>query len=785
MGTVLECQVEKHFQNLEKCNEIQGEITTKTIYPIRYPCYIDEISLRNSNNFEKEEKKIQIDANNSNNILKISQNTNYNSNENSVNKNKFLDNIETNLSDNNETIIDETIEEKDINNKIEDKTKKQKEKNDKVYKEGDKNKKLNEKKLSKNNINKQNNNNNSNSYDSLKNIETEIDYYYNKNLENKNKLNSNKENNFKNANKEHDLKDKYENGNNILYSNFNKIYVKNKQIKPHDSKNYINNILYKKDNINKKDYYNSQKCFQENSHIKGLKKINSNKQNKIKEKKKNNKINQNNIYHLKKNKYLKIDNILHKIESDKFKKKKEEKKLITNNNEIDNNEKNNNYINNYTDNKYLKRYSYSNKNNFDVYNYINNSKRYNTSFNKTNRTNDKGKNMKSNIYNLKNGKELFRSSNISENKSKKNNKYQNLFLSSITDSVINNNNKKSLPIIHKNAFLEQNTFNKKIRNQIPIYRLSSPDGKTKNINKRRMSYIMGKNNLCISTRSISGATNFNYRDDIWSYLKTDSFLNTYKNKRPKNIINITRYIPHSHSDDFFNLGLNNNKENSNNYLYNSMNFNDDNLINNLRKNNYDSDDTEEKLLYKSNKSNKKYLTNYPKKNKEENNIKDFIKVRIPFNGTQISPFLLNYSTNNIFILNYNNLNKFSVKSILYDGIIYKVINSQNYYTKLISRYFQITKSCFRYYKNIYSVLIYNAKPLVQFDIRYIENIKILNINLMNKSEEIKIEFAFSIKLIKDSDYFVFATDDKEFGISIVNVLNLLKNYYDEDRDLFE
>lgn len=144
-------------------------------------------------------------------------------------------------------------------------------------------------------------------------------------------------------------------------------------------------------------------------------------------------------------------------------------------------------------------------------------------------------------------------------------------------------------------------------------------------------------------RSISGAKNFNYRDDIQSYLKTDSFLNSNNNKKPKNIINIIRYIPHSHSDSFFNLVLlNNNKDNPNiKYRYNSMDFNEDNLINNLHKNNYDRDDTEEKLLlYKSNKSNKKYLTNYPKKSKEENNIKDFIKVRIPFNGTQISPILL-------------------------------------------------------------------------------------------------------------------------------------------------
>ena len=56
MGTMMECQVERAFQNLEQCHEIQGQFTSKNIYPIRYPCYIDEISLNNNNNIETEKK---------------------------------------------------------------------------------------------------------------------------------------------------------------------------------------------------------------------------------------------------------------------------------------------------------------------------------------------------------------------------------------------------------------------------------------------------------------------------------------------------------------------------------------------------------------------------------------------------------------------------------------------------------------------------------------------------------------------------------------------------------
>lgn len=219
-----------------------------------------------------------------------------------------------------------------------------------------------------------------------------------------------------------------------------------------------------------------------------------------------------------------------------------------------------------------------------------------------------------------------------------------------------------------------------------------------------------------------------------------------------------------------------------------MKYNDDILKNLFYKQNISFGDKEEKLL--CNKKIKNCVFNLQQKNnnpknKSCNKNNNFIKVRIPFNGTQICPILINYSTNNLFILNYNNINKFNDKSILYDGNIYKIINEQNHHTKLILRYFQITKNCFRYYNNIYSVLIYNEKPLVQFDIRDIQDIEIINIDSLNKSEESKIEFIFSINLINNKDFFIFATDDKEFGMNIVNVLNLLINYYEENIYLLE
>jgi hypothetical protein len=316
----------------------------------------------------------------------------------------------------------------------------------------------------------------------------------------------------------------------------------------------------------------------------------------------------------------------------------------------------------------------------------------------------------------------------------------------------------------------------------------SPEEKTKNENKRRLSNLSSNKNKNIykSPRSVSGPKSYNFREDIWDYINKDSFLNTSKNKAAKNIINITSHIPHSPSDNNYNSlssnndGWNNNYNNDNyyriNHRYNkSMNIDHPYMFNNVHRKNL-SENNISKLLYNN--------LDMPKKGKsEKENIKDFIKVKIPFNGTQICPILINYSTNNIFILNYNNLNKFNDKSILYDGNIYKVINGFDGSKKLILRYFQITKNCFRYYNNIYSVLIYNERPLVQFDIRHIQEINIINCDSLN-TEESKIEFVFSINLINNSDFFLFATDDKEFGISIVNVLNLLKKYYEDDRDLY-
>ena len=173
----------------------------------------------------------------------------------------------------------------------------------------------------------------------------------------------------------------------------------------------------------------------------------------------------------------------------------------------------------------------------------------------------------------------------------------------------------------------------------------------------------------------------------------------------------------------------------------------------------------------------KYKINHTEN--ESKNKNDIIKLKIPFKGTQINHNLLNSSVKGIFTLNFNMLSNFSDKAILFDGNIYKVTKEENGISRLIFRYFQITKKKFKFYKNIYSLLTINNKPLEEFNIKSMRNIEILDLNLLKNKNEPKINFAFVINLIENINFFILATNDKNFGTNIINLLNLLKKYKDE------
>ena len=134
------------------------------------------------------------------------------------------------------------------------------------------------------------------------------------------------------------------------------------------------------------------------------------------------------------------------------------------------------------------------------------------------------------------------------------------------------------------------------------------------------------------------------------------------------------------------------------------------------------------------------------------------------------------NTNNIEI-SYKILNSIDTSIIIYDGEIYKIQKNKINVFKLISRYFQITKNSFKYFSNAYSSQVYNDKPLLQFDIRQISNIEIIDITSLELKEKYSNYFCFIINLTNKNDIFVFATINKEYGENIIKILNLLRNYY--------
>ena len=389
-----------------------------------------------------------------------------------------------------------------------------------------------------------------------------------------------------------------------------------------------------------------------------------------------------------------------------------------------------------------------------------------------------GKNKQINYvkYNSINHNKFLNENEIKENKKEK---MCELISKKIEDKLKKQNDnsiKRNKSQQIKNSFSKsENNINSKLR-----YSLKSNKGnyafnpRTKpkpllNINKatpsenesRRITYLSSENKSPKSTNDNYFKTN---EEDFINLNKDSKINNTLGNLKNKN--NFYKFIPHNlDKEKQIELLADKNYFDLNNYNFNiKRRHHSDNVINNYKKEK-DGNDSIIKSKYN----------------------KDIIKVKIQFKGTQINKTLLNNSVNNIFILNYNLLSKISNNSILYDGNIYKVTNTKKGESKLIMRYFQITKLYFRYFNNVQSLLLPNNKPLDFFEIKKIKNIEIIDINLLkNKNKnEYKIKFAFVVNLIENINFFIFATNDKEFGFNIINILNLIKKYFDDGKDLFK
>ena len=536
-----------------------------------------------------------------------------------------------------------------------------------------------------------------------------------------------------------------------------------------DPENELNLIIYNSDefhqdksnskNIEKEDYTYK---IMDSIKLKKAKLSKSFDKDKIREKNKN-PIKSNNIFDIKDSKEFKnFDNKLKNKDQIKDKQKNVIKRRL---------------IYNYSENNIKSRINWNNKKKKDIIE------------NKISNSNQNQNKIINNIYKCEKNKKInyVKYNNINQDKffnEKKLNENDNM-CELISKKIENKLKKRNDNSIKRNKSQQiKNSFSKSENNINSKFRFSLKKNKGNYaFNRRTKPKLQGDNNKATPCENESRrityltsenkspkSTNDNYfisnEEDIFNNLNKDSKANNTFGKLKNKNNNFYKFIPHN-IDENRNLEL---LAEKNIFDLSEYNFN--------LKRRHHSDNI---------------IINYKKEKDENNSIlklkdnKDIIKVKILFKGTQINKTLLNNSVNNIFILNYNLLSKISFNSILYDGNIYKVTNTKKGESKLIMRHFQITKLYFKYFNSVQSLLLPNNKPLDFFEIKKIKNIEIIDINLLknkNKNDQ-KIKFAFVVNLIENINFFIFATNDRELGMNVINILNLIKKYFDDGKDLFK
>ncbi len=306
----------------------------------------------------------------------------------------------------------------------------------------------------------------------------------------------------------------------------------------------------------------------------------------------------------------------------------------------------------------------------------------------------------------------------------------------------------------------ENSFNKSLCSSLLGKSARETFYKGNHENKSKKSFLRKKNSMVGGTRETPGRFSTHQ-----SYINNSSLFNMS-------------------SSNALNTQYNNNKEKR---LYNIVSKNA------IRNNDSKLRSKSNLNITKPDMTTKMKNTDSDKDNKSKNEsqlfyhqYRDIIEVDLPIiynNESFINNKLAESNINNKIILNYNKLNSFNTSIILYDGLLYKVIDKKNKGFKISKRYFQITKNCFRYYNDITNAKNDNEKALVQFDIRHIKDIQIINHDFLAdiQIDEKNIEFVFCIYLYQNDDFFVFAVNNKNYGNSVFNVINLLRNYYEDKK----
>lgn len=566
-----------------------------------------------------------------------------------------------------------------------------------------------------------------------------------------------------------------------------------------NSKSFIakKKVISKKLNLNnplqKSKETNNNNISERNNNIdKEMNNINNNAQ---KEKSKNK-----SLPNHKKIKNLKINNIKANNINDRY-------NILDNNNYNDINNKSYNNINYLKNNYFYPLYS-----SFQLSNIINNSKNQQTS------TLDQNIQLKnillhqlpiikkeeilSNIERKTYQEDIFplKGQNISNNKKISDREYYNqIYTEKNKYYLLNNNNQimDKLNDIYNALYTRNNILNYSDKN----YKKSkSPGNSYDNQIFKRDTNFHARNN----------SFNNNYNYSMNNDNNNNSFFSLFNNSTNLSINFINKANKFTQPSNVCKKALSyvdrkyeNKNNNKNNYRY-TQNNNIGNPF--LNYNNFDK----KHYSGKKNTKNKTYLTKVKPKlsnSKSFNNImnisdinninilsqqyRDLIEVYMPQKegNSLIDNEIINNIIGNKYIFSYKKINNFDTEKILYDGALYKVIDNMendnkdedNKY-KLLPRYFQITKNCFKYYNDMNEAINEKDKPLVQFDIRFIQNLDIIENNFLEKYtiNNKNVEIVFCIYIKQNNDFFVFAHNNKKIGKTVINIILFLIRYY-EDR----
>ena len=332
--------------------------------------------------------------------------------------------------------------------------------------------------------------------------------------------------------------------------------------------------------------------------------------------------------------------------------------------------------------------------------------------------------------------------------------------------------------------------NKQIKNNIPSYRransksynIYSPcvnsctfdKNKTKR-NKKVKRLISLENTIHNSLLNSNIKNKNNILSTIYSFKKKRK--NSTNNNSKENLSKFS--VHHSYLNNSSIINISTNDINS----INSKIIKSQRLLNIISKNVINKENNSNEIIEKINNGN---YNNYNIENILSYNFRDAAEIDItPVDNIDslIDKSLLKSHISNKIILNYNKIDNFEISQILYDGILYKIVENKNKGFKITERYFQIKKNCFRYYISIDKAKKDFENPLVQFDIRHIKEINIIDNKVFKqyKVNEKEIKFTLCIYLNQNDDFFVFVFNNEKLGNSIYNILNLLKNYYEDKK----